>query len=67
MATKVGIIGYGWAATAHIDAINGTDQGEVVAVYSSRPLEDTALSEAHGGSIRLANPGEAGAQFVIDL
>lgn len=52
MATKVGIIGYGWAATAHIDAINGTDQGEVVAVYSSRPLEDSALSETHGGSIK---------------
>ena len=51
-ATKVGIIGYGWAATAHIDAINGTDQGEVTAVYSSRPLEDAQLSATHGGSVR---------------
>ncbi len=52
MAYKVGIIGYGWAATAHIDAINGTDQGEVVAVYSSRELDDAELSAAHGGSIK---------------
>lgn len=52
MATKVGIIGYGWAATAHIDAINGTSQGEVTAVYSSRPLEDAQLSATHGSSIR---------------
>lgn len=52
MATKVGIIGYGWAATAHIDAINGTEQGEVAAVFSSRPLEDEDLSRTHGGSIK---------------
>ena len=52
MAYKVGIIGYGWAATAHIDAINGTNQGEVVAVFSSRDLDDAELSAAHGGSIK---------------
>ncbi len=52
MAYKVGIIGYGWAATAHIDAINGTEQGEVVAVYSSRELDDAELSAAHGGNIK---------------
>ncbi|MCB1235795.1 MAG: Gfo/Idh/MocA family oxidoreductase [Verrucomicrobiae bacterium] len=52
MAYKTGIIGYGWAATAHIDAINGTEQGEVTAVYSSRPLDDAAVSAAHGGNIR---------------
>jgi len=52
MAYKVGIIGYGWAATAHIDAINGTDQGEVVAIFSSRELDDAELSAAHGGNIK---------------
>ncbi|MDF1816572.1 MAG: Gfo/Idh/MocA family oxidoreductase, partial [Verrucomicrobiales bacterium] len=49
---NVGVIGYGWAAQAHIDAINGTEQGNVVAVYSSRPLDDAALSQTHGGNIR---------------
>jgi len=52
MAHKGGIIGYGWAATAHIDAINGTTQGEVGAVYSSRNLDSAALSATHGGDIR---------------
>ncbi len=51
MAYKVGIIGYGWAATAHADAINGTDQGSVAAVFSSRPLDDAEVSAAHGSEI----------------
>jgi predicted dehydrogenase len=61
----VGIVGYGWAATAHIDAINATRQGRVAAVCSSRPLDAAALSARHGGPIRvfrsldemLADPG----------
>lgn len=48
---KVGIIGYGWAATAHIDAINKTKQGQVSAVYSSRKLDPTELSQQHGSDI----------------
>lgn len=51
MAYKVGIIGYGWAATAHADAINGTDQGSVAAVFSSRSLNDAEVSAAHGSEI----------------
>jgi predicted dehydrogenase len=45
---KVGMIGYGWAAGAHIDAINATTQAEVTAVYSSRQLNDAELSAKHG-------------------
>lgn len=52
MGYKVGIIGYGWAATAHADAINGTEQGEVRAIFSSRSLDDAEVSEAHGSDIR---------------
>ena len=33
---NVGIIGYGWVATAHIAAINATQQAQVTAIYSSR-------------------------------
>lgn len=49
---KVGIIGYGWAATAHADAINGTNQATVSAIYSSRPLDDKEISARHGSDIK---------------
>ena len=35
---KVGIIGYGWVASAHIDAIKHCSDAEVVAVFSSREI-----------------------------
>jgi predicted dehydrogenase len=61
---NVGIVGYGWVASAHIPAINGTTLGQVGAVYSSRELSDAELSAKHGGAIQvysdfeemLANP-----------
>jgi len=62
---QVGVIGYGWAATAHISAINATGLAEVVAVYSSRELDSAALRATHGSPITcyrnldtlLAHPG----------
>ena len=50
---NVGVIGYGWAATAHIAAINATTQGRVTAVSSSRPLDTAELSAKHGGSVKV--------------
>lgn len=50
---NVGIIGYSWAATAHIAAINATRQGRVRAVFSSRALDARELSERHGAPIRV--------------
>ena len=49
---KVGIIGYGWVAGAHIAAINATKQAEVVAVYSSRALDEAEVSAKHGTAIQ---------------
>ncbi|MBR89814.1 MAG: 4,5-dihydroxyphthalate dehydrogenase [Verrucomicrobiales bacterium] len=49
---NIGIIGYGWAASAHIDAINNTGLGQVTAVYSSRLLDSDEVSAAHGGRIK---------------
>jgi predicted dehydrogenase len=49
---NVGIIGYGWAAGAHIDAVNATSRARVTRVLSSRPLDDAALSARHGTAIR---------------
>jgi predicted dehydrogenase len=46
------MIGYGWVASAHIPAINGTNQAQVTAIYSSRQLNDAEVSAKHGGSIR---------------
>jgi predicted dehydrogenase len=48
---NVGIIGYGWAAGAHIDSINKTGRARVKAVLSSRPLDEAALSAKHGSPI----------------
>jgi predicted dehydrogenase len=50
---NVGIIGYSWAATAHIGAINATTRGIVTDVFSSRALDAAELSERHGCPIRV--------------
>lgn len=49
---NVGIIGYGWVATAHIAAINATSSGRVTAVCSSRPLDPRALAARHGSELK---------------
>ncbi len=45
---RVGIVGYGWAAGAHIAAINATRRGRVTKVCSSRVLDPVELSARHG-------------------
>ena len=52
---NVGVIGYGWAATAHIPAINACGNAQVTAIYSSRPLDADALSKQYGGDITVYN------------
>lgn len=52
---RVGIVGYGWAAEAHVGAINGTRNGRVTAVCSSRPLDAAQLSAKHGCPIAVFN------------
>ena len=49
---NVGIIGYGWVAAAHINAINATGTAQVTAVYSSRTLNDAEVSARHGSAIK---------------
>ena len=49
---RVGIIGYDWVASAHVESINSTKQGQVAAIYSSRPLDGASLSDQYGGSIK---------------
>jgi predicted dehydrogenase len=49
---NVGIIGYSWAAGAHIEAINKTSLAQVTALCSSRKLDSSEISARHGGNIR---------------
>jgi len=49
---NVGIIGYGWAAGAHIESINKTPNAQVTAVYSTRKLDEAEVSAKHGGEIK---------------
>mgnify|MGYP003347255277 FL=1 len=49
---NVGVIGYGWVATAHIPAINATGKARVTAIYSSRPLDEAALSAKYGHPVK---------------
>lgn len=48
---KVGIIGYSWAAGAHIEAINKTSYAHVTAICSSRELDSAEITAKHGGAI----------------
>ncbi len=50
---RVGIIGYGWAATAHIDAINSTTNARAVAVVSGRALDPADLATRHGHPMKV--------------
>lgn len=50
---NIGIIGYGWAATAHIAAINATQAGRVTAICSKRSLNRSELEGRYGGPIRI--------------
>jgi predicted dehydrogenase len=48
---NVAVVGYSWAAKAHIAAINATTQAHVTDVWSSRALASSELSERHGSTI----------------
>lgn len=47
----VGVIGYGNAAKAHINALNASTCAQVTAVCSSRELDAAQVSQAHGSTI----------------
>jgi predicted dehydrogenase len=49
---NVGIVGYGWAAGAHIAAINAGALGQVTAVCSSRKLDAAEVSAKHGCALK---------------
>jgi len=52
---NVGIVGYGWAAEAHIPAINAGPLAQVTSICSSRPLDGKELAAKHGCPLRVFN------------
>lgn len=48
---NIGIIGYSWAAGAHIEAINKTSYAQVTSLCSSRNLNSAEISAKYGGTI----------------
>jgi predicted dehydrogenase len=50
---NVGIIGYGWVASAHIPALQATGRARITSILSSRPLDEAKLAAQHGGPIRV--------------
>ncbi|MCY3023540.1 MAG: Gfo/Idh/MocA family oxidoreductase [Planctomycetota bacterium] len=52
---NVGIVGYGWAAEAHIPAINAGRAAQVTSICSSRRLDEKELPARHGCPLRVYN------------
>ena len=52
---NVGIVGYGWVASAHIPAINATTLARVTAVCSARKLDAAQLSAKYGAPITVCH------------
>ncbi len=50
---NVGIVGYGWAAEAHLAAIKATPSAQVTAICSSRQLDARELSAKHACPLRV--------------
>jgi UDP-N-acetyl-2-amino-2-deoxyglucuronate dehydrogenase len=50
---NVAIIGYGWAGSAHITAVNATGRARVIALYSSRQHDPAELARRHGCSLEV--------------
>ncbi len=64
---KVGVIGYGWVAGAHIAALNQIPGVSVVGVHSSRSLDTDTLSRQHGGHIKYYGRLEAMLSDGVDV
>lgn len=50
---NVGIIGYGWVASAHIPALQATGRARITSILSARPLDEAKLAAQYGGPIRV--------------
>jgi len=56
---RVGVVGLGWAAGAHIESFNAIEGATVSAVCSRRRLDEAALRAQYGVPIRVFNDYDA--------
>lgn len=49
---RVGIVGYGWVAGAHLTALHELERVRVTAICSRRTLDEKELAAKHGGPVR---------------
>ena len=52
---RVGIIGFGWVAEAHLEAFKKIDQFEPYAILSGRQLDTVVLKEKYGVNVKIYN------------
>ncbi|MBL7007061.1 MAG: hypothetical protein ISR78_08280 [Spirochaetia bacterium] len=52
---RVGIIGFGWVAGAHLEAFKKMDQFEPYAILSTRPLDPVEFKKQHGADVKIYN------------
>ncbi len=52
---RIGIVGYGWAACAHIDAFGEVEGASIAAVCSRRELDPADLEKRHGIPLKVFN------------
>ncbi len=64
---RVGVIGFGWVAGAHIEAIQATGQADVVAVCSSRPLDERGLEARFHTPIQAVSQIDALLALDVDV
>ena len=52
---KVGIVGFGWVAGAHLKSLAGIPNFEPVAIMSRRNLDPAQIKEEYGVDVRIYN------------
>jgi predicted dehydrogenase len=56
---RVGLVGYGWVAGAHIDALNLIEGVDVAAICTSRDIDPSEITRRHGRSIEIVRDFDA--------
>lgn len=58
MKYRVGIVGFGWVAGAHLESFRRLDSYEPAAIMSRRDLDPKQIKETHGVDVKIYNDWE---------
>ena len=58
MKYRVGIVGFGWVAGAHLESFCRLDSYEPAAIMSRRDLDPKQIKESHGADVKIYNDWE---------